>query len=96
VGETPNDGTLEVIVPGGGRKRYTVVASVGLRLVGNSDDGGVRLIGEEEAVDADAFWRLWRERNPRGSGLVWESDGTPFDPQPGHDGHLVNKTPEGG
>lgn len=93
---TSGDGTLEAILPGVGRKRFSVTGCVGLRLAGLSEaDGEVRLIGPEEAADPDRFWEEWRRWNPRGSGLVWESDGTPFVPQKGYDGHLGNGTENG-
>lgn len=72
-----------VVARGRGRHvvRLRVTGVVGLRLVcvPEREADASLLVGEEQALDREHFWRLWAHHG-RGQGFRWE-DGTPFSPR---------------
>ncbi len=71
-----------VVTRGRGRHvvRLRVTGAVGLRLICVPEHGADAslLVGEEQAIDREQFWRLWSSYGG-GLGLRWE-DGSPFSP----------------
>lgn len=73
-----DDGRLEVAT-GEGPRSYVVVNSIGLCLLGQSEDGSTRVILPEHVADQAKFARLWKRYNRGGEIFMWE-DGTRFRP----------------